>query len=139
MPSLNLVRQKIQEFSDCFELFLSATLHQVTNMLNMLYKLLISELKWVLLALVISLVLVESVNSSVMIETADSGVPQTFFGLNLFLEILVFFVFSTFVVFGIKGFFEMYSQKYANVIIFISGMLLAIVIFILCFQVLSLE
>lgn len=86
-----------------------------------------------------SLVLVESVNSSVMIETAGSGVPQTFFGLNLFLEILVFFVFSTFVVFGIKGFFEMYSQKFANVIIFVSGMLLAVVIFILCFQVLSLE
>lgn len=105
----------------------------------MLSKLLISELKWVLLALVMSLVLVESVNSSVMIETAGSGVPQTFFGLNLFLEILVFFVFSTFVVFGIKGFFEMYSQKFANVIIFVSGMLLAVVIFILCFQVLSLE
>jgi len=105
----------------------------------MLSKLLISELKWVLLALVMSLVLVESVNSSVMIETADSGVPQTFFGLNLFLEILVFFVFSTFVVFGIKGFFEMYSQKFANVVIFVSGMLLAVVIFILCFQVLSLE
>ncbi|MGX7667453.1 hypothetical protein [Flavobacterium pedocola] len=98
-----------------------------------------TELKWVLLALVISLVLVESVNSSFFFETAGSGVPQTFFGLNLFLEILVFFVFSTFVVFGIKGFFEMYSRKFANVVIFISGILLAVVIFILCFQVLSLE
>ncbi len=78
---------------------------EVTNKLKMLSKLLISELKWVLLALVISLVLVESVNSSFLAETAGSGVPQTFFGLNLFLEILVFFVFSTFVVFGIKGLF----------------------------------
>lgn len=105
----------------------------------MLSKLLLSEMKWVLLALVVSLVLVESINSSSFFSTAESGVPQTFFGLNLFLEILVFFVFSTFVVFGIKGFFEMYSHKFANVIIFISGILLTVVIFILCFQVLSLE
>jgi len=105
----------------------------------MLSKLLLSEIKWVLLALVVSLVLVESINSSSFFSTAESGVPQTFFGLNLFLEILVFFVFSTFVVFGIKGFFEMYSHKFANVIIFISGILLTVVIFILCFQVLSLE
>jgi len=105
----------------------------------MLSKLLLSEIKWVLLALVVSLVLVESINSSSFFSTAESGVPQTFFGLNLFLEILVFFVFSTFVVFGIRGFFEMYSHKFANVIIFISGILLTVVIFILCFQVLSLE
>ncbi len=105
----------------------------------MLSKLLLSEMKWVLLALVVSLVLVESINSSSFFSAAESGVPQTFFGLNLFLEILVFFVFSTFVVFGIKGFFEMYSHKFANVIIFISGVLLTVVIFILCFQVLSLE
>ncbi|UOK43540.1 hypothetical protein [Flavobacterium enshiense] len=105
----------------------------------MLSKLMSSEIKWVLLALVISLVLVESVNSGVFFDTAGSGVPQTFFGLNLFLEILVFFVFSTFVVFGIRGFFEMYSQKFANVILFITGLLLTVVIFILCYQVLSLE
>jgi len=105
----------------------------------MLSKLLLSEIKWVLLALVVSLVLVESINSSSFFSTAESGVPQTFFGLNLFLEILVFFFFSTFVVFGIKWFFEMYSHKFANVIIFISGILLTVVIFILCFQVLSLE
>jgi len=102
----------------------------------MFSKLLVSEIKWVLLALVVSLVLVESINSSSFFSAAGSGVPQTFFGLNLFLEILVFFVFSTFVVFGIRGFFEMYSHKFANVIIFISGLLLTVVIFILCFQVL---
>ena len=137
--SPNLVRVKIHDFGDCLKLFFYATLHRSYKQANMLSKLFITELKWVLLALVISLVLVESVNSSFLAETAGSGVPQTFFGLNLFLEILVFFVFSTFVVFGIKGFFEMYSQKFANVVIFVSGMLLAVVIFILCFQVLSLE
>ena len=104
----------------------------------MLSKLFLSELKWMLLVLVVTFVLVESINSGVF-NPAEYGVPQTFFGLNLFLEILVFFVFSTFVVFGIKGFFEMYSQRFANVIIFISGVLLTVAIFILCYQVLSLE
>ena len=80
-----------------------------------------------------------SIDGGVFKSDAEIGVPQTFLGLNLFLEILVFFVFSTFVVFGIKGFFEMYSQRFANVIIFISGVLLTVAIFILCYQVLSLE
>lgn len=100
---------------------------------------LIAELKWVLLALAISFLLVNSINSSAFVSNAEIGVPQTFLGLNLFLEILVFFVFSTFVVFGIKGFFEMYSQKFANVIIFISGVLMAVVIFILSYQILSID
>ncbi|WP_233581738.1 hypothetical protein [Flavobacterium macacae] len=100
---------------------------------------LIAELKWVLLALAISFLLVNSINSSAFASNAEIGVPNTFLGLNLFLEILVFFVFSTFVVFGIKGFFEMYSQKFANVIIFISGVLMAVVIFILSYQILSIE
>jgi hypothetical protein len=100
---------------------------------------LIAELKWVLLALAISFLLVNSINSNAFASNAEIGVPNTFLGLNLFLEILVFFVFSTFVVFGIKGFFEMYSQKFANVIIFISGVLMAVVIFILSYQILSIE
>jgi hypothetical protein len=54
------------------------------------------------------------------------------------LEILVFFAFSIFVVFGIKGFFEMYSQKFANTIIFASGIVLVIAIFIMSYQVLIL-
>ncbi len=70
---------------------------------------------------------------------AEIGVQQTFFGLNLFLEILVFLVFLTFVVFGIKGFFEKYSHKFANLIIFISGVLLAVLIFVLSYQVLLIE
>lgn len=127
---------KIHDFRDCLVLQFVATLQSSYKQSDMLSKLLSSEIIWVLLALVVSLVLVESINSSAFFSTADSGVPQTFFGLNLFLEILVFFVFSTFVVFGIKGFFEMYSQKFANVILFITGLLLTVVIFILCFQVL---
>jgi hypothetical protein len=43
------------------------------------------------------------------------------------------------VVFGIKGFFEMYSQKKSNIIIFVSGGLLVFVIFILCYQILFQE
>ena len=99
----------------------------------------VSQIKWVLLALVISFVLVSVFENTVLQSGIVVKAQHTFLGLNLFLEILIFFFFSTFVVFGIKGFFEMYSQKFANVVIFVSGMLLAVVIFILCFQVLSLE
>lgn len=105
----------------------------------MFSRLLLAELKWILLALAISFFLVNSINGGVFKNEAEIGVPQTFLGLNLFLEILVFFVFSTFVVFGIKGFFEMYSRKFANVIIFISGVLMAALIFILSYQILSIE
>ena len=98
-----------------------------------------SEMKWLLLALAITLVLVNIINANSFTRDAQFGVSQTFLGLNLFLEILVFFAFSTFVVFGIKGFFEMYSQRFANVIIFISGVFLAVVIFILSYQILLLE
>ena len=102
----------------------------------MFSRLLIAELKWILLALAISFFLVNSINGGVFRNDAEIGVPQTFLGLNLFLEILVFFVFSTFVVFGIKGFFEMYSQKTANFIIFITGVMMTVAIFILTYQIL---
>ncbi|GGD20202.1 hypothetical protein [Flavobacterium orientale] len=105
----------------------------------MLSRIVKTEIKWLLLALVITCVLVISINSNVFANTSEIEVPNTFLGLNLFLEILVFYAFSTFVVFGIKGFFEMYSQKFANVIIFFSGIFLAVVIFILSYQILTLE
>ena len=95
-----------------------------------------SEMKWLLLALAITLVLVNIINANSFTRGAQFGVSQTFLGLNLFLEILVFFAFNTFVVFGVKGFFEMYSQRFANAIIFISGVFLAVVIFILSYQIL---
>ncbi len=105
----------------------------------MLSRMLKAEIKWILLALVITFLLVSVINNFAFLGGVEVGVPQTFLGLNLFLEILVFFAFSTFVVFGIKGFFEMYSQRFANVIIFISGVFLAVVIFILSYQILLLE
>jgi hypothetical protein len=112
----------------------------MNQMLNiMLSRIVKAELRWILLALVITFFLVSSIDSVALIGNTEVGVPQTFLGLNLFLEILVFFAFSTFVVFGIKGFFEMYSQRFANVVIFISGVFLAVVIFILSYQILMLE
>ncbi|CAM2836098.1 lycopene cyclase domain-containing protein [Flavobacterium frigoris] len=95
--------------------------------------------RWLLFALVISLVLVCGFDGTVVKNGSVSVAQHTFLGLNLFLEILIFFVFSTFVVFGIKGFFEMYAQKTSNVIIFISGVLLTFVIFGLCYQILFQE
>lgn len=97
------------------------------------------QIKWLLLALVISLVLVSFFDGAVVRNSNVFIAQHTFLGLNLFLEILIFFVFSTFVVFGIKGFFEMYSQKTSNAIIFISGVVLAFVIFVLCYQILFQE
>ena len=102
----------------------------------MIKKELMSQIKWIFLALVISFVLVSCFESTVLQSSIASKAQHTFLGLNLFLEILIFFVFSTFVVFGIKGFFEMYSQKTANIIISISGVLLVFVIFVLCYQIL---
>lgn len=103
----------------------------------MLARIFKTEIKWMLLALVITLVLLFSINNNLL--NGDFGFSvSTFLGLNLFLEILVFFAFSTFVVFGIKGFFEMYSQRFANVIILVSGVFLAVVIFILSYQILIL-
>lgn len=114
--------------------------YNMNQMLHiMLSRIVKAELRWILLALVITFFLVSSIDSIALIGNTEVGVPQTFLGLNLFLEILVFFAFSTFVVFGIKGFFEMYSQRFANVVIFISGVFLAVVIFILSYQILMLE
>jgi ABC-type transport system involved in multi-copper enzyme maturation permease subunit len=99
----------------------------------------INQIKWIILAFFISFVLVSCFEGTALLGSAVVKAQHTFLGLNLFLEILIFFVFSTFVVFGIKGFFEMYSQKTSNVIIFVSGVLLIFVIFILCYQILFQE
>ena len=100
---------------------------------------LLTQSKWLLLALVISFALVSYFDNIILESSTVFKAQHTFLGLNLFLEILIFFVFSTFVVFGIKGFFEMYSQKTSNVIIFISGALLTFVIVLLCYQILFQE
>ena len=99
----------------------------------------VSQIKWVLLALVISFVLVSVFENTVLQSGIVVKAQHTFLGLNLFLVILIFFAFSTFVVFGVKGFFEMYSQKVSNTITFISGIVLVFVIFILCYQILFQE
>ena len=96
---------------------------------------LVSQIKWMFLALIISFVLVSFFENTVLENGMVDKAQHTFLGLNLFLEILIFFVFSTFVVFGTKGFFEMYSQKTANIITSVSGLLLVFVIFILCYQI----
>ena len=95
-----------------------------------------TQIKWLLLALIISLVLVVSFDGIALQGNIVFKAQHTFLGLNLFLEILIFVIFSIFVVFGIKGFFEMYSQKTANVITFVSGVLLTFIIFILSYQIL---
>jgi hypothetical protein len=109
------------------------------NEMSMIIRELMTQIRWLVIALLISLVLVSCFEGAVFETSSLNLTRNTFLGLNLFLEILIFFVFSTFVVFGIKGFFEMYSQKSANAIIFISGILLAFVILILCYQILFQE
>jgi hypothetical protein len=100
---------------------------------------LMNQIKWLFFALIISLALVGIFDGAVVINSKAALAQHTFLGLNLFLEILFFFVFSTFVVFGIKGFFEMYSQKTSNVITFISGVFLSFFILLLCYQILFQE
>ena len=77
----------------------------------------VSQIKWVLLVLVISFVLVSVFENTVLQSGIVVKAQHTFLGLNLFLEILIFLVFSIFVVFGIKGYFEFYSKKISNIII----------------------
>jgi hypothetical protein len=84
-----------------------------------------------------TLLLMLILKSNLNIDDAQSlYYYHTFFGLSKFLEILIYFIFSTFVVFGIKGFFEMYSQKVSNMIMIISGTLLVFVIVFLSYQIL---
>lgn len=102
----------------------------------MLSRTFLAEIKWICLALAISLFLVDSLNNGLFSLFSGFGANHTFLGLNLFLEILVFFVLSIFVVFGIKGFLEKFSQKSANVILLLTGLSLAIAVFFLSYQIL---
>ncbi|TRX42357.1 hypothetical protein [Flavobacterium restrictum] len=98
-----------------------------------------TQIKWFLLALLISFVLVSGFEGAISVKGIDLNAQNTFLGLNLFLEILIFFVFSIFVVFGIKGYFELYTEKVSNLILSISGALLFFGIFILFYQILNQE
>lgn len=96
---------------------------------------LISQLKWLSIALFITLVMVIQFESSALHVQNFYHSDKTFLGLNLFLEIFIFFAFGIFVVFGIKGFFELYSNKVSNVILTISGGILLIVLLMMIYQV----
>ncbi|WP_245683095.1 hypothetical protein [Flavobacterium glycines] len=98
------------------------------------------QLRWLFFALAISFVLVIYFDGAALLKNGVLVQAQnTFLGLNLFLEILIFMVFTTFVVFGIKGFFEMFSRKIANIIILVSGMSLLFVNLVLLCQILFQE
>lgn len=98
------------------------------------------QLKWLFFALAISFVLVGYFDGAALIKSGVRVQAQnTFLGLNLFLEILIFIAFCTFVVFGIKGYFEMFSRKIANIIILVSGMSLLFVNLVLMCQIIFQE
>lgn len=105
----------------------------------MLSRAFLAELKWMCLALAICLFLVDGLNNGLRLPNSGAQASNTFLGLNLFLEILVFFVLSIFVVFGIKAFFERFSQKFANVLLMLTGVSLAVVVFVLSYQILFQE
>ena len=102
----------------------------------MIAKLVLSEMKWITFAFVITVILVTLFSNNVTLVSGNANYNNTFFGLSKFFENLVFFIFSTFVVYGIKGFFERYSQKIANVIMIVTGSLLSLAIVYLCYQIL---
>ena len=99
----------------------------------------IAQIKWIVLALLISFVLVSCFEGVIFMNSTLLKAQNTFLGLNLFLEILIFLVFSIFVVFGIKGYFEFYSKKISNIIISVSGSVLFLGILILLSQILLQE
>jgi len=106
------------------------------NLFAMINKEVMVQLRWLFFALAISFVLVIYFDGAILFRNgAVVQAQNTFLGLNLFLEILIFISFSTFVVFGIKGFFEMFSRKIANIIIFVSGMSLLFVNLVLVCQI----
>ena len=92
------------------------------------------EYKWMVLPSVISITL-GVVLFGIMYDH-DSRMAPVVLESSLVFEILVFLALGTFVVFGVKGFFEKYSQKLANAVIFVSGVLLAAAIFLLSYQIL---
>jgi membrane protein implicated in regulation of membrane protease activity len=77
----------------------------------MINKELMGQIKWLVVALLISLVLVTVLEGTVLQSRLPKYNAKYVLRIKFVLEILIFFVFSAFVVFGIKGFFEMYSQN----------------------------
>ena len=102
----------------------------------MIVKAVVSEIKWITFALFVTIILVAIFNSNVVLVSGNADTNNSFFGLSKAIEIAAFFIFSTFVVFGVKGFFEMYSHKIANVIMIVTGTLLTLTIMFLSYQIL---
>lgn len=107
-----------------------------TNLLNTNSKFKTSEIVGIIIAIIVSGVLMKVLNYNKINLFDATNSNNSLFGLNKFFGSVVFFSFSTFVVFGIKGFFEKYSQKYSNIIMIVSGVLLALVIVCLSYQIL---
>jgi len=102
----------------------------------MIAKNVVSEIKWITFALIITFILVTIFNSNTLLVSGNANNSTSFSGLSKTIEMAAFFIFSTFVVFGIKGFFEMYSHRIANVIMIVTGLLLTLIIMFLSYQVL---
>ena len=102
----------------------------------MIVKAVVSEIKWITFALIITLILVTIFNSNAVLVSGNTSTNNSFFGMSKAIEIAAFFIFNTFVVFGIKGFFEMYSHKITNVIMIVTGTLLTLTIMFLSYQIL---
>jgi len=99
-------------------------------------RIIITEMKWVLISIIVTFILLFLLKDSINLIGGNVVDLHLFIGLNNFLEILTYFTFSTFVVFGVKGFYEMYSDRISNVIMIISGLVLVFIIFILSCQIL---
>jgi hypothetical protein len=103
---------------------------------NMRARIIIAEMKWVLISITVTFILLFLLKDSINLIGGNVVDLHLFIGLNNFLEILTYFTFSTFVVFGVKGFYEMYSDRISNVIMIVSGLILVFIIFILSCQIL---
>jgi len=99
-------------------------------------RIIIPEVKWILFSVVVTFILLFLLKDSISLIGGNLVDMHLFIGLNKFLEILTYFTFSTFVVFGVKGFYEMYSHKVSNVIMISSGLFLVLIIFVLSCQIL---
>lgn len=92
------------------------------------------HIRWMLVAFAVTGVMI-TLNFGSGFLTQGSP-ADTFLGVNLFLEILVFFAFNIFVVFGIKGFFERYTKQFCNSLILVSGSVLFMVLIFLGYEIL---
>lgn len=120
-------------FSFVMPNFVTVKIKTLTSMNTRIF---ISEIKWVMISILVTLVLLFLLKDSINLIGGNVVDLHFFIGLNKFLEILTYFTFSTFVVFGVKGFYEMYAHRMSNVIMISSGLFLVLIIFVLSCQIL---